>query len=112
MSDGVIVNGDGEEIPGRRLLDGTDLEISYNLRGDDLVLRVNKDSVQIFRVLLEGARKKLDASALLNFNGISPDFVVKIGDTKARMLQVARSVGLDDAQLAKLEAKLARMPLS
>ena len=75
MSDDVIVNGDGEDIPGHRILDGTDLQISYNLRGDNLVLRVNKNGVQIFRVMLEGACGKLDETTLLNFNSVSPDFV-------------------------------------
>lgn len=112
MSDDVVLRGDGEDIPGHRILDGTDLEISYNLRGDDLIVRVNKDGVQIFRVLLEGACKTLEGNALVNFNSISPDFVFKVGDTKARMMQVARSVGLDDAQLKKLEAKMLTMPLS
>ncbi len=107
MSGDVNVNGDGEDIPGHRILDGTDLEIAYNLSGDNLVLRVNKSGVQIFRVMLEGARANLDGTALLNFNSVSPDFVFKIGDTKARMLQLAKSVGLDAAQLAKLEVKIA-----
>lgn len=112
MSDDVIVNGDGEDIPGHRILDGTDLEIAYNLRADDLIIRVNKAGVQIFRVLLEGACKTLDAGALINFNSISPDFMFKVGDTKDRMFQIAKSVGLDDAQLTKLEAKLASMRMS
>ena len=37
-----ILDGSGEQIPGRRRLDGTDLEIAYNLLGDDLVRRVNR----------------------------------------------------------------------
>ena len=41
MSD-TILDGSGEQTPGRRPLDGTDLEIAYSLLGDDLVLRVNK----------------------------------------------------------------------
>jgi hypothetical protein len=36
-----IIDGTGEELPGRRILNGTDLEIAYNLLGDDLVLRVD-----------------------------------------------------------------------
>lgn len=34
------------------MLDGTDLEIAYNLQGDDLVLRVNKGDVLVFRALV------------------------------------------------------------
>jgi hypothetical protein len=41
-----ILDGSGEQTPGRRVLDGTDLEIAYNLLGDDLVVRVNKAGVQ------------------------------------------------------------------
>ena len=37
-----ILGGSGEQTPGRRPLDGTDLEIAYNLLGDDLVLRVKR----------------------------------------------------------------------
>ncbi len=103
-----LIDGSDEDIPGHRVLEGTDLEIAYNLRGDDLMLRVNKDGVQIFRVLLEGACKKLEASVLLNFNSVSPEFVFKLGDSKARMLQLARSVGLDEEQLTKLDARLGR----
>ena len=50
-----ILDGSGEKIPGHRPLDGTDLEIAYNLLGDDLVLRVNKAGVQVFGVILEKA---------------------------------------------------------
>ena len=50
-----ILDGSGEQIPGRRRLDGTDLEIAYNLLGDDLVLRLNKAGVQVFGVVLENA---------------------------------------------------------
>ena len=109
MTDDVKLDRSDEDPRGRRILDGTDLEISYNLRGDNLVLRVNKGGVQIFRVMLEDACAPLDGGALVSFNSVSPDFVFKIGDTKARMLQLAKSVGLDDAQLARLEAKLSSL---
>jgi hypothetical protein len=45
-----IVDGSGEAVPGHRPIDETDLEISYNLRGEDLILRVNKAGVLVFRV--------------------------------------------------------------
>ena len=60
-----ILDGSGEQTPGRQLLDGTDLEIAYSLLGDDLVLRVNKAGVQVFGVVLENARKELTAKQLL-----------------------------------------------
>jgi len=74
-----IIDGTGEEIPGHRILDGTDLEITYNLAGDDLVIRVNKGGVRVFRVLLEDARKQMSERELSNLNNVSPDFVFKIG---------------------------------
>jgi hypothetical protein len=106
MAEG-IVDGEGEDIPGHRPLEGTDLEISYNLSGEDLVLRVNKGPVMVFRVLLKGAARDISYEELANFSTVVPDFMFKIGDTKAHMLQLAKSVGLDDAQLAVLEKKLA-----
>ena len=51
-------DGTGENTPGHRILGGTDLEMAYALSGDDLVLRVNKSGVQIFRVKLDGALKE------------------------------------------------------
>jgi hypothetical protein len=74
-----IVDGSGEKIPGHRLLDGTDLEIAYNLLGDDLVLRVNKAGVQVFGVVLENAGKAMTAQQLLVFKTESSDLVVTIG---------------------------------
>jgi len=54
-----IIDGTGEELPGRRILSGTDLEIAYSLLGDDLVLRVNKAGVQVFGVVLQSAAKTM-----------------------------------------------------
>ncbi|MGA7324325.1 MAG: hypothetical protein WBX25_07570 [Rhodomicrobium sp.] len=105
MAEG-IVDGEGEDIPGHRLLDGTDLEISYNLSGDGLVLRVNKGPVMIFRVLLRDAAKDMSYEALADFSTVVPDFVFRIGDTRERMYQLAKGVGLDDEQLEKLKTKL------
>jgi hypothetical protein len=106
-----LIDGTGEDIPGHRILEGTDLEIAYNLTGDDLVLRVNKNGAQVLRVKLEGALKELTSNQLFNFNSVSPDFVFKIGDTKERMLALGRSVGLDAEQLKKLEQRVAELRL-
>ena len=111
MTDDVMLDGSGENIPGHRILDGTDLEIAYNLSGDNLVVRVNKGPCQVLRVCLLDAVKEIPDQQLMNFNSVSPDFVFRIGDTKARMLALGRSVGLDAKQLAKLEAKLGVMKL-
>ena len=83
-----ILDGSGEHMPGHRLLDGTDLEIAYNLLGDDLVLRVNKAGVQVFGVVLENARKALTAKQLLELKTEKSDLVVSIGsrgDTVANL---------------------------
>ena len=61
-----IIDGTGEELPGRRILSGTDLEIAYNLLGDDLVLRVNKAGVQVFGVVLQSAAKAMTAKQLVH----------------------------------------------
>ena len=97
------LDGTDELVPGHRILQGTDLEISYNLMGDDLMLRVNKSGIQVFRVKLKDASKRFSTRALISFNPISPDFAFRIGDTRARMLALARGVGLDADQLAKLD---------
>ena len=74
-----ILDGSGEQIPGHRLIDGTDLEIAYNLLSDDLMLRVNKAGVQVFGVLLENAGKAMTAQQLLDLKTESSDLVVRIG---------------------------------
>ena len=66
-----VLDGTGEPIPGRHPLDGTDLEIAYTLRGDDLVLRVNKSGVQVFGVVLEYAGKAMTARELLELKAES-----------------------------------------
>ena len=101
-----ILDGRDEVIPGHRVLEGTDLEIAYNLSGDGLVIRVNKGAWQVFRVTLKDAVPRMNDVELLHFNSISPDFTFRIGDTKGRMLALARAVGLDPVQLARLEEKL------
>lgn len=76
-----LIDDEGEEISGRRVLDGTDLEIAYGWAGDDLTICVNKGGAQVFRVLLEEARKQMSERDLLNFSTSSPDLVFKIGAT-------------------------------
>src|SRR5882672_7785905 len=100
-----ILDGTGENIPGHRILDGTDLEIAYNFSGDNLVLRVNKGPVQIFRVMLVDARKDSSDRRLFDFNSVSPDFVFKIGDVRGGLMATGRAVGLDAEQMRTLEAK-------
>ena len=97
-----ILDGSGEQTPGRRVLDGTDLEIAYNLLGDDLVVRVNKAGVQVFGVVLENAGKAMTAQQLLELKTEKSDLVVTIGtraDTVADMGY--RLVGWTDCRHAR-----------
>ena len=95
----------GEHVPGRHL-EGTDVEILYRIEGGDLVLQVNKGPVQVFRVRLADAFKEMTDDELAAFNGVAPDFVFRIGDSRERMLQLAQGLGLDEAQLVKLKQRL------
>ena len=63
-----VLDGTDEEPAGHRILEGTDLEIAYNISGDNLVLRVNKGPVQIFRVMLVDACKDFTDRKLFDFN--------------------------------------------
>ena len=71
------LDGSGEQTPGRRVLEGTDLEIAYTLLDDDLVLRVSK------------AATPMTARQLLELKAESTDLVVTVG-TRA---DTARNVG-------------------
>jgi hypothetical protein len=74
-----ILDGRGEQTPGRRLLDGTDLEIAYNLLGDGLVLRVNKAGRASLRGRPRERRQIDDRAALLELKAESSDLVVTVG---------------------------------
>ncbi len=91
-----ILDGSGEQTPGRRILDGTDLEIAYNLLGDDLVLRVNKAGVQVLGVVLEKVAKPMTAQQLSELKAESSDLVVTVG-TRA---DTARNVGFALGRMA------------
>ena len=103
-----VLDGSGEQTPGRRLLDGTDLEIAYNLLGDDLVLRVNKAGVQVFGVVLEKAARPMTAQQLLELKAESSDLVVKVG-TRA---DTARNVGFALGRMAGKLMKATREKMS
>jgi hypothetical protein len=96
-----ILDGSGEQTPGHRVLDGTDLEIAYNLLGDDLVLRVNKAGVQVFGVVLEKAGKPMTAQQLLELKAERSDLMVTVG-TRA---DTARNVGF---ALGRMTGKLVK----
>ncbi len=100
MSD-TILDGSGEQISGRRRLDGTDLEIAYNLLGDDLVLRVNKAGVQVFGVVLENAGKAMTTQQLLELKTQSADLVVAIGPRGDALANVGYRLGRVAGKLIK-----------
>ena len=94
-----ILDGSGEQVPGRRVLEGTDLEIAYNLIGDDLVLRVSKAGVQVFGVVLVKAAKSMTTQQLLELKSEKSDLVVSVGargeaaaDIGYRLGRVARKL--------------------
>jgi hypothetical protein len=102
-----ILDGSGEHIPGRRPLDGTDLEIAYALLGDDLILRVNKAGVQVFGVVLENACKTMTAQQLVELKSERSDLVIAVG-TRG---QAARDVGYRFGRVARKLIKAAREKL-
>jgi hypothetical protein len=102
----VVVDGSDEEVAGYRPLEGTDLELSYNLDGDDLMLRVNKGPALVFRVRLKDALKPMTDADLVSFNSVAPDFIFKIGDSRERMYQLAKGLGFPDAELERLKMVL------
>jgi hypothetical protein len=96
-----ILDGSGEQTPGRRLLDGTDLQIAYDLLGDDLVLRVNKAGVQVFGVVLEDAGKAMTAQQLLELKTENSDLVVRIGPHADTVANVGFALGRVTSKLMK-----------
>ena len=96
-----ILDGSGEATPGRRLLQGTDLEIAYDLVGDDLVMRVNKAGVEVFGVVLENAAKAMTAEQMLKLKAEKSDLVVSIGPRKDTVANVGFALGRVTSKLIK-----------
>jgi hypothetical protein len=88
-----ILDGSGENVPGHRPLEGTDLEIAYNLIGDDLVLRVNKAGVQVFGVVLEAAAKRMTTQQLLELKSEKSDLVVTVGARSDAVADIGYRLG-------------------
>ena len=96
------LNGMGEMLPGHRVLEGTDLEIAYNLQGNDLILRVNKGGVLVFRAQLRDAAAEIPESGLLTFNSVAPDVSFTVGDSEVGLKRMLRSAGvLEEARPAR-----------
>ena len=91
-----LLNGTGEAIPGHRVLEGTDLEIAYSRQGEDLILRVNKGPVLVFRVMLRDAARDMPEQQLMNFNSFAPDFMFTVGDSEEGLQRMLASAGMAD----------------
>ena len=100
-----VIDGNGERVPGHRHLEGTDLEITYNLIGDDLVLRVNKAGVQVFGVVLECAAKRLTAQQLLELNSEKSDLVITVGTRGDTAANIGYRLGRVANKLMKVTRK-------
>jgi hypothetical protein len=56
----------------RQQIPGTDLEINWNLNGNDLIVRVNKGPTMIARMILRDAAKKNDSRTADEFQPLQP----------------------------------------
>jgi hypothetical protein len=92
-----LLDGTSEEIPGHSVLDGTALEIAYNLRGDDLILRVNKGGVLVFRAMLAVVATEMGERQLMSFDSFAPDMVFRLGDSQEGLQRMLSSAGMAEA---------------
>jgi hypothetical protein len=65
---------------------------------------VNKEPVLSFRVRLVGAVREMGDDELLASNMVAPDFIFRMGESRERLYQIAKGLGLDDEQLERLKA--------
>lgn len=92
-----VLDETGEAISGHRVLDGTDLEIAFDLQADDLVLRVNKAGVLVFRAKLRNAAPEMLESRLVHFNSFAPDLMFTIGDSEEGLTRMLAVAGMTEA---------------
>ncbi len=100
-----ILDGTSEDVPGHRILEGTDLEVAYNLEGGDLVLRVNKQGAGADIPGQAGRRRQGHGgrrAAALQQRGTG----FHIQDGRKPRAALSAGLGLDDEQLARLQTKL------
>jgi 6-phosphogluconate dehydrogenase len=72
----------------------TDLEMNWNLTGNDLVVRWNKGGVLIARVFLRDAAKQMTTQQLMNFSPFSPDFAFRVGDMQEGLRRAMQTAEL------------------
>lgn len=92
-----VLDGTGEAIAGHRVLEGTDLKVSCNLHGEDLVLRVNKGGELMFRAMLQDAAKDIGWEELTRFNSFAPDMAFTIGDSEEGLTRMLVAAGMGEA---------------
>jgi hypothetical protein len=85
--------GNGEGMPGHKVPLG-DLEIAHDLQGDDLVLRVNKGGVLVFRAKLCDAAAEMLETRVAHFNTYAPDLMFTIGDSEEGLIRMLRAAGM------------------
>ena len=94
MEANAMAIGNGEAMPGHTVLPGTDLEIAHNLQGDDLVLRVNKGGVLMFRAKLCDSAAEMLEARVAHFNTYAPDLMFTIGDSEEGLNRMLRAAGM------------------
>ena len=73
---------------------GADLEVAHNLQGQDLVLRVNKGGVLVFRAKLCDAAAEMLESRVTHFNAYAPDLTFTVGDSEEGLNRMLRAAGM------------------
>lgn len=101
MTEVHMLNGAGAAMQAQGAFEGTDLEIAHNLQGEDLVLRVNKGGVLVFRAMLKEAVPPMLESRLAHFNSFAPDLAFTIGDSEEGLLRMLRAAGIVEHALPR-----------
>ena len=71
------------------------LEVAHDVQGNDLILRVNKGGVLVFRAKLREAVPSMLQSRLVEFNSTAPDLAFTVGDTEEGLTRMMRAAGLE-----------------
>src|ERR1700693_1296456 len=79
----------------RAHLDGTHLEVGHDLQGSDLILRVNKGGVLVFRARLREAVPPILEARLVRVNSLAPDVAFTVGDAEEGITRMMRAAGLE-----------------
>jgi hypothetical protein len=101
MTEVHMLNVGGAAIPTQGAFEGTDLEIARNLQGEDLVLRVNKGGVLVFRAMLKEAVRPMLESRLVHFNSFAPDLAFTIGGSEEGLVRMLRAAGIMEHALPR-----------